>query len=59
MSRAHPTSDDELSMMPVYTLVLRLVVALLALTAPPWRQSLRNEAHEVHSSAGSVQTSIS
>ena len=58
MSRAHPTSDDELSMMLVYTLVLRLVVALVALTAPPWCQSFRNEAHEVTCSAGSVQTSI-
>ena len=45
-------------MMPVYTLVLRLVVALVALTAPPWCQSFRNEAHEVTLSAGSVQTSI-
>ena len=58
MSRAHPTSVDELSMMLVYTLVLRLVAALVALTAPPWCQSFRNEAPEVHASAGSVQTSI-
>ena len=58
MSRAQPTSDDQLLVMAVYTLVLQLVVALVALTAPPWCQSFRNEAHEVTFSAGSVQTSI-
>ena len=58
MSTAQPTSDDELSMMLVYTLVVRLVVALVALTAPPWCQGFRNDAHEVTFSAGSVQTSI-
>ena len=57
MSTAQPTSDDQLLVMPVYTLVLRLVVALVALTAPPWYQSFRNEAHEVTFSVGSVQTS--
>ena len=46
-------------MMPVYTLVLRLVVALVALTAPPWCQSLSADVLHLDPGAGRAWTSIS
>ena len=59
MSTAQPTSDDQLLVMPVYTLVLRLVVALVALTAPPWCQSCSTDVPHLDPGAGPAYTSIS